>query len=911
VSLTAGSRLGSYEITSKLGEGGMGEVYRATDTKLRRDVAIKVLPAAFTEDKERLARFEREAQLLAQLHHPNIASIFGLEESDGTRALVMELVEGPTLAERLEQGALPFNESLSVSLQIAQALEEAHEKGIVHRDLKPQNIKASIDGKVKVLDFGLAKAMDPTGAAGMSPQDLAHSPTLTLGGTREGTILGTAAYMSPEQAKGLPTDKRTDIWAFGVVVYEMLTGTQPFAAETVMETLSAVLTREIDLTKLPPATPAAVRRLLRRCLDRNPRNRQHDIADARLVLEELRDGRSSELVAPTTISRRSPARLVVAGLALVAVVAAAVFAGRKSVSPGAGAAGNAGAGFQRFTRLTFQSGLEASPSLSPDGEFVAYSASAGGDLDLFLLRVGGQRAINLSEDSPADDDHPAFSPDGRSIAFRSERAGGGLFVMGATGESVRRLTDFGDNPAWSPDGKEIVFATEGASEANNRQRNSELWIVPAAGGAPRKLFAGDAMQPAWSPSGRRIAFWAIDFPQGKGIRDVWTVAADGTDPRRVTDAPSVDWDPIWEKDGGHLVFESDRDGTMHPWRVAIDERTGSPRGEPEPVVLPTGWSGQLSLTADQSRLAFRTSEISAEIRRLPFDSETGRITGPVERLFETAISAVGLDVTADGSAIYRTAAIQEDLYVMSIDGSGLRKLTDDPAKDRGPVWSPDGRQVAFYSDRSGRYAIWTIDRDGGNLRQRTPNTDMALVPIWSPDGRSIVYASIDSPARPVYRFTLRDEPVPIEEQERIPVDPGRGEFPAVQSWSPDGRKLAGVHFGNNGQLLGDVFIYDLAARTTRFFAIPPPVPAELYTFPNLVWLPDSRRGVVRWADRILLLDTESGTLTTLLDGLPRAGGNLRLSGDRRWLYMTDTREEGDLWLASRETDARASQRGSN
>jgi serine/threonine-protein kinase len=239
-----GTRLGSYEITAKLGEGGMGEVYRATDSKLKREVAIKVLPAAFTEDKERLARFEREAQLLAQLHHPNIASIFGLEESGGVRALVMELVEGPTLAERLASGPLSLEDALSVARQIAEALEEAHEKGIVHRDLKPQNVKVTADGKVKVLDFGLAKALDPSAGSsadlGRSPT-LMNSPTLTAAGTQLGVILGTAAYMAPEQARGGAADKRADIWAFGVVLFEMLAGRSLFAGETVSDTLAGVL----------------------------------------------------------------------------------------------------------------------------------------------------------------------------------------------------------------------------------------------------------------------------------------------------------------------------------------------------------------------------------------------------------------------------------------------------------------------------------------------------------------------------------------------------------------------------------------------------------------------------------------------------------------------------------------------
>ncbi|HLF56233.1 MAG TPA: serine/threonine-protein kinase, partial [Thermoanaerobaculia bacterium] len=264
-----GSTIAHYRIGAKLGEGGMGEVWRATDTKLRREVAIKVLPRAFTEDAERLARFEREAQVLAQLQHPNIASIYGIEESDGTRALVLELVEGETLADRLARGALPLEESLGIARQIAVALEAAHEKGIIHRDLKPQNIKAPVDANVKILDFGLAKAMDPAGASGSgSAAQLAKSPTLTLGATVQGVLMGTAAYMSPEQAKGLPVDKRADIWAFGVVLWEMLSGRRLFAADSVPETLAEVLKTEIDLEALPVEVPPSIRRLLRRCLER-------------------------------------------------------------------------------------------------------------------------------------------------------------------------------------------------------------------------------------------------------------------------------------------------------------------------------------------------------------------------------------------------------------------------------------------------------------------------------------------------------------------------------------------------------------------------------------------------------------------------------------------------------------------
>ncbi len=304
-----GTRLGPYEITGKLGEGGMGEVWRARDTKLGREAAIKVLPPGFAADAERLARFRREAQILASLGHSGIASIYGLEESEGTLALAMELVAGEDLSERLARGPLPLEEALAVARQIAEALEEAHGKGIVHRDLKPANIKLTPDGKVKVLDFGLAKAFEAEpGKSGLS-SDSSRSPTMTGQATQAGVILGTAAYMSPEQARGKPVDKRADVWSFGVVLWEMVTGRRLFAGETVSDTLAAVLRADPEWTLLPPATPAPLSDLLRRCLERDPRRRLHDIADARIVLEDLLEGRGpvSPAAAPPTVAVPGPA----------------------------------------------------------------------------------------------------------------------------------------------------------------------------------------------------------------------------------------------------------------------------------------------------------------------------------------------------------------------------------------------------------------------------------------------------------------------------------------------------------------------------------------------------------------------------------------------------------------------------
>ena len=397
MTIAPGSRIGSYEVTGKLGEGGMGEVWRATDTKLKREVAIKVLPPEFTEDPERLARFEREAQLLAQLQHPNIASIYGLEESGGTRALVLELVEGPTLAERLEAGPLALEESLTIARQILEALEEAHEKGIVHRDLKPQNVKAPVEGKVKVLDFGLAKAMDPVGSASGPSSKLAQSPTLTLGATVQGMILGTAAYMAPEQARGAAVDRRADIWAFGVVLYEMLTRRMVFEADTVPDTLAAVLTREVDWKALPESTPPEIRRLLRRCLSRKPKSRLHSASDARIVVEEVLAGGAADeaplhagpVAATAPPPRLWPMRAGLAALALSTIALGGFIALEKPAPP---KVVRATVLPPEKTAFYLESTRPGPVALSPDGRHLAFTLrTAEGRRSLWVRPVDALR----------------------------------------------------------------------------------------------------------------------------------------------------------------------------------------------------------------------------------------------------------------------------------------------------------------------------------------------------------------------------------------------------------------------------------------------------------------------------------------------------------------------------------------
>ncbi len=874
----------------------MGMVWKATDTRLGRDVALKGLPPDFAADAERLARFEREAQLLASLNHPHVATVHGLHSAEGDHFLAMELVPGEDLAERLVRGPLSVSDALEIARQIAAALEAAHARGIVHRDLKPANVKLLGDEggpiAIKLLDFGLGKVVE----AGDSGADLSLSPTMTQGAdaTRAGVILGTAAYMSPEQAHGRVADQRSDIFSFGSTLYELLTGTAPFRGESVSDLLASVLREDPDLDGLPAETPTGVRRLLERCLRKDPHRRLQSIGDARVLLEDVIEAGPG--VSPSAgeepTARTSSKRLVAGLLGAVLVAALAYVAGRQSTPRPDAAAGPVA--FGDFEQLTFDSGLENSPSLSPDGVFVAYTALDGGDRDLFLLRIGGQRPINLTADSPADDDHAAFSPDGSQIAFRSERGGGGIFIMGATGESVRRLTDFGDNPAWSPDGKRIVFATEGESDPHARELDSELWTVDVAGGEPERLFAEDSVQPAWSPNGDRIAFWSVI----RGLRDVWTVRADGTDARRVTEAPSVDWGPVWAPDGSGLFFSSDREGAMTPWFVPIDEATGQTSVEPQPVVVPARWTGQLSISADGSTMVYRTAEMRARFRRWPFDPERGRIAGPEDLLLDTALPAVDFDIAPDGSIVFRPAGIQEDVYLMRSDGTGLGKLTDDQAKDRGPRWSPDGSHLAVYSNRGGSYEIWTVARDGSDLQQRT---DLAtsgrtiFFPLWSPDGTQIIASSRSA----VFRFPVRDQPVKPDELEILPVDKGTAAFAAVNSWSPDGRFLGGARVDDRGALVAGLLVHDLVESTTSFYELDLPAPSVGHIWPTMTWLPDNRRAVVRWSQHLLLLDVRSGEITVLDDALERGEGHAVLTEGGRALYLLDAQSEGDLWLARR------------
>jgi Tol biopolymer transport system component len=859
-----------YEIVEKLGEGGMGVVYKARDTHLDRFVAIKVLPPERVADPERKRRFVQEAKAASALNHPNIITIHDIASEGGRDFMVMEYVAGKTLAELIGRKGLKLNETLRCGVQIADALAAAHATGIVHRDLKPGNVMVtgapSGPGLVKVLDFGLAKLTEP------EPGELAPTQTLQPH-TEEGAILGTVAYMSPEQAEGKRVDARSDIFTFGAVLYEMVTGRRAFQRDSQASTLAAILREEPKpVSQVVAETPRELEKVITRCLRKDASRRYQHMDDVKLALEELKEesdsGALAEQVSLPGRRKRLPRWLpIAAGVLLIAAVAAVVWRLGKPTPA---------ARQPSFTQLTDLSGQELFPSLSPDAKSFIYASPAAGKWDIYFQRVGGKNAINLTKDSLGNSTEPAFSPDGERIAFRSDREGGGIFVMGALGESVKRLTDFGFNPAWSPDGRQIVCATENIQNPEARFTVSQLWVVDVATGQKRLLLQGDAVQPHWSPHGYRIAYWATQA----GQNDIFTVrpnAGPSEKPVPVTSDPPPDWNPVWSPDGKYLYFSSNRGGSMNLWRATIDEPSGKVLGQPEPVTTPSPYSGHINISRDGRRLVYVQQAISRNIESIAFDPSTEKVAG------ERVAVAKGwvADLSPDGKSLVFCSfgRQQEDIFVIGVDGKGLRQLTDDPHWERHPRWSPDGKRIAFYSNRSGKYEIWTIAADGSGLQQLTANSSPdVLYPVWSPDGARLAFSDRTN------SFII-DPGKPWKEQSPQALPSGF----IAWSWSPDGRKIAG-NKPEGGSSAG-IGIYSLDSRgvdwTTDRGARP-------------VWLSDNRRLLFRDGDKIKLVDSQSRKVREILSVAPNSPVSLSVSRDDRRICFCVATAEADIWLMSLE-----------
>jgi len=775
INLTPGARLGAYEIVSALGAGGMGEVYRARDTKLHRDVAIKVLLAAVANDPDRLARFSREAQVLASLNHPNIAHIHGLEESSGMTALVLELVEGEDLAQRIARGPIPLDEALPIARQIAEALEAAHDHGIIHRDLKPANIKVRPDGTVKVLDFGLAKAIGPSGGSSATAM---NSPTLSIHATEAGIILGTAAYMSPEQARGRFVDKRSDIWSLGCVLFEMLTGKRLFAGGNATDTIVAVVTNEPDWHALPGSVPPGVHRLLRRSLEKDPKRRLDSAAAVRL---EIDDALNPAIVAtppnrwnsPPVTNRLPWAIAAALGIALVVAVAYLLRA-----APTAPVAAQPPIHLLLSEQVpTWTAGSERSFAISPDGRRIVYVATSTGTPQLYLrdMRAVDAKPIAGTENAL----NPFFSLDGLRIGFFAD---GRILVIALAGGAPVVVADAANarGATWAPDDT-IIYSP--ATDAG-------LWQVPAAGGTPRLLAQPD------SAKGERSYRWPELLPGGDAV--MFTVAMSDIlsfDDARLVVRSLVSGEQHEVLRGGsfgtyaatgELVYA--RAGTLLavPFDLKLQRVTGTPRPVLTGVVTyPLSGAAQYALSANGT-LLYVTGESDSRMATLAWVDRSGK----ANPLAVPAAPYQSLSVSPDGTrAAIDIDGANANIWILDLDRTAMTRFTMEWSNNT-PTWTPDASRVGFTSARAGMRSLFSqrVDNQGGPepvfpLGQFTAQVGASS---WLPDGQSVIFdAARPGTGRDLWIVRLNGARGP----EPLLQTPFNESLPAV---SPDGHWLAYV-----------------------------------------------------------------------------------------------------------------------
>jgi serine/threonine-protein kinase len=810
VALGAGTRLGAYEILTLIGQGGMGEVYRATDTKLGRDVALKILPPSFTTDPERVARFRREAQVLASLNHPHIAHIYGLEDANGTQFLVLELVDGESLDARIAHGPIPVDDALGIAKQIAEALEAAHEKGIIHRDLKPANVALTRDGQVKVLDFGLAKAVDVTAGS----VDAMTSPTITSPAmmTGIGVILGTAAYMSPEQAKGRPADKRSDVWAFGCVLYEMLTGRRGFSGEDVSDTLAMVLRGQPDWTALPADVPESVRLLLQRCLEKDRTKRASEIAVARFVLmEPALTGRPNGVPEPTHRVRHSRFWLGLSWL-----VTGAVGAGLLSWTISAFRASPPRPIVSRFTfplpeGLQFSNPGRPMVAFSPDGARMAFVANLG----LYVKAMWEVNAGPIFTGITGGITTPQFSPDGRWVAFWSA---GSLYKISITGGEPTKLCDLA-NPygtTWDANGLLVGEGAEG------------IIRVPVNGGSPHVLIKVNddeqAMGPSLLPDGRSILF-TVAHGRDANRFDVAqiVVQAIGSSARKVIISGGADARYVGN---GYIVYAVK--GSLFSQR--FDLRRLEALGDAVPVL-----EGVRRSSGNQTGAAQYAMSATGSLMYIPGPqtSQAGSQPafldrkGTIERLKLQPNEYQSPRFSPDGDRLVFAIDDGRDanVWVYNVHGNeAIRQLTFS-GRNRFPIWTRDGSRITFQSGRDGGGSIFWQRADGNGTAEpltRAAQGESHIPNAWSPDGDTLLFSThVGSGPFSLRALTLHDKKV-------VPLDAVRSKSELQTGFSRNGRWVV---YATSDSDFGSVYLRPFPVNDVQYrvgFGVSP------------FWAPDGR-----------------------------------------------------------------------
>lgn len=765
--LGSGTRISCYEILSSIGAGGMGEVYRARDLKLARDVAIKILPASFAQDAERMARFEREARLLASLNHPNIAAIYGFEDSGSTHALVMELVDGPTLADRIRRGPVALDEALRIARQIAEGLEYAHERGIVHRDLKPANVKIAADDSVKILDFGLAKAVQ--GEASVT--EIGDSPTISQMATQSGVLLGTAAYMSPEQAKGKPVDRRADIWAFGCVLFEMLTGTTAFRGETVTDTLAAIVTRDPDWSLLPAAIPPHIRVLLGRCLRKDPKQRLRDIGDARISLDEVLSGASDGVASPVAASRGMKWWLAAA----IAIGFAAV-------------AGFVGWTLRRapidtkpVTRFTINlppgqhlAGLEREAlALSADGQQLAYvAAQQNGSQQIYLREMDSAQTVPLPGTIGAT--NPFFSPDGQWIGFFADGYVKKVPVHGGMVQSLYGAVPMFGGASWGTQGS-IAFA----------EPLSVVQELPETGGAPHPVTSLQSesghVWPQFLPGDKSVLFLSAALPPSIAVQRIGS----GKPRTLIAQIPSGT-EPHYVPPGWLLYSQSGILMAM-PFDPVHLQVKGQPTAVVQGLVQGRALFGAAQYSvSDTGTLVYAASKggsqgLQNEVVWVTRNGIEKPVPIPAGNYDQPRVSPDGHKIAFDVTE--SSGSQQVGIYDIARDT--LSRLTFDGTTNIYPVWTPDGTRIAFMSNRTGPLRLfWQLSDGSGGVERLS--TDKTTVPFsWSPDGKFLALIEVVPPSSP--------EMMIMRVNDRV-ISPflstHTGTFEDAPQFSPDGHWIA-------------------------------------------------------------------------------------------------------------------------